>query len=151
MTSSNYCVVVVVVEATDAKEVSMGELREQRRQALILRGMAPRTPAAYWAAVHGLAKYYHQRLDTLSEAQLQTSMRSLIEERQLSASRVRVVVLGVRFFYTPPPPSTLARYPLTHGKRTLSARKAKELREVENRPSGSFAVDFHGPFAGVAP
>jgi hypothetical protein len=58
MTSANYC--VVVVEATDAKEVSMGALREQMRQALTLRGMAPRTQEAYLAAGHGLAKSYHR-------------------------------------------------------------------------------------------
>jgi hypothetical protein len=38
MTSTNYC--AVVVEATDAKEVSMGELRERMQQDLILHGMA---------------------------------------------------------------------------------------------------------------
>ncbi len=55
--------------------------------------------AAGWFATNDLGKLYHQRPDTLSEAQLQTYIRSLIEERQLSASRVRVVVMGVRFFY----------------------------------------------------
>ena len=78
----------------------MGELRERMQQDLILHGMAPRTQEAYLAAVQGLAKYYHQRPDTLSEAQLQTYIRSLIEERQLSASSVRFVVMGVRFLYT---------------------------------------------------
>ena len=39
MTSVNYC--AVVVEATAAKEVSMGELRERMEQDLILPGMAP--------------------------------------------------------------------------------------------------------------
>ena len=44
MTSTNYC--AVVVWATDAKEVRMGELRERMQQALILHGMAPRTQEA---------------------------------------------------------------------------------------------------------
>jgi hypothetical protein len=69
MTSVNYCAVDRC--ATDAKEVSMGELRERMQQALILHGMAPRTKAAYLRAVQGIAKYSHQRPDTLSEAQLQ--------------------------------------------------------------------------------
>ena len=38
-----------------------------------------------------------------------------------------------------------------HGKRTSSAGKPKELREVRNRPAGPFALDFHGVFAGIAP
>ena len=58
MTSVNHC--AVVVEATDAKEVSMGELRERMQQALILHGMAPRTQEAYLTAVQGIATYYHQ-------------------------------------------------------------------------------------------
>src|SRR6476469_300724 len=98
MTSSNYC--AVVVEATDAKEVSMGELRERMQQDLILHGMAPRTQEAYLTAVQGIAKYYHQRPDTLSEAQLQAYMRFLLDERHLSASSVRVAIMGIRFFYT---------------------------------------------------
>ena len=38
-----------------------------------------------------------------------------------------------------------------HGKRTSSAGKAKEVREVGNRPPGELALDFHGVFAGIAP
>jgi integrase/recombinase XerD len=78
----------------------MGELRDRMEQDLILHGMAPRTQEAYLAAVRGLATYYHQRPDTLREAQLQRYMRSLLDERHLSASSVRVVIMGVRFFYT---------------------------------------------------
>jgi integrase/recombinase XerD len=78
----------------------MGELRERMQQALILHGMAPRTQEAYLTAVQGIAKYYHQRPDTLSEAQLQAYIRSLIEERHLAASSVRVVIMGLRCFYT---------------------------------------------------
>jgi hypothetical protein len=48
----------------------MGELREWMQQALVVHGLAPRTQGAYLAAVQGLATYYHQRPDTLSEAQI---------------------------------------------------------------------------------
>jgi integrase/recombinase XerD len=78
----------------------MGELRERMQQDLLLHGMAPRTQAAYLTAVQGIAKYYHQRPDTLSEAQLQVYSRVLIDERYLSTSRVRVVLRGLRFFST---------------------------------------------------
>jgi integrase/recombinase XerD len=98
MTSVNYC--AVVLSATAAKEVSMGELRERMQQDLILHGMAPRTQEAYLTAVQDIAKYYHQRPDTLSEAQLQAYIRFLLEERHLSASSVRVAIMGIRFFYT---------------------------------------------------
>jgi len=39
----------------------------------------------------------------------------------------------------------------THGKRTSSAVKTKELCEVGKGPAGPFALDFHGVFAGIAP
>ena len=78
----------------------MGEVRDRMEQDLILHGMAPRTQEAYLTAVQGIAKYYHQRPDTLREAQLQTYIRSLLDERHLSASSVRVVIMGLRFFYT---------------------------------------------------
>jgi site-specific recombinase XerD len=78
----------------------MGELRERMQHALILHGMAPRTQEADLTAGQDIAKYYPQRPDTLSAAQLQAYLRFLLEERHLSASSVRVAILGVRFFYT---------------------------------------------------
>ena len=64
-------------KAPTRKEVSMGELREQRQHDLVVRGRAPRTQEVYLAAVRGLAKYYHQRPDTLSEEQLHAYVRHL--------------------------------------------------------------------------
>jgi integrase/recombinase XerD len=81
------------------KEVSRGELRERMRQALVVRGMSPRTQQAYLAAVQGVAQYYHQPPDTLSEAQLHAYLQYLIEQRQLAPSSIRVAVMGLRFFY----------------------------------------------------
>jgi integrase/recombinase XerD len=78
----------------------MGELHDRMQQDLILHGMSPRTQQSYLAAVRGLAKYHHQRPDTLSEAQVRGYVRYLIEERQLAPSSVRVAVMGLRFFYT---------------------------------------------------
>jgi site-specific recombinase XerD len=127
MTSVNYR--AVVVKATDAKEVSMGELRERMQQALILHGMAPRTQEAYLTAVQDIAKYYHQRPDTLSEAQLQAYIRFLLDERHLSASSVRVAIMGIRFFYT----QTLRR-PWPH---LPLPKRTKTLPEVLSREEGA--------------
>jgi site-specific recombinase XerD len=77
----------------------MGELRERMQQALVVRGMSPRTQQSYLAAVQGLAKYYHQPPDTLSEAQLHAYLQYLIEQRHFAPSSVRVTVMGLRFFY----------------------------------------------------
>jgi hypothetical protein len=64
----------------------MGELRERMQQALVVRGMSPRTQQSYLAAVQGLAKYYHQPPDTLSEAQLHAYLQYLIEQRHFAPS-----------------------------------------------------------------
>ncbi len=72
------------------------------QQALVGRGMSPRTQEAYRAAVKGMAQYYHQRPDTLSEEQLHASIRQLIEQRHVAPSSVRGAVRGLRFFSTPP-------------------------------------------------
>ena len=97
----------------------MGELRERMQQALVVRGMAPRTQRSYLAAVQGLAKYYHQPPDTVSEAQLQAYLQYLIEQRQLAPSSVRVAVMGLRFFYTHTLQRPFAHLPLPKRAKTL--------------------------------
>ena len=104
----------------------MGELHDRMQQDLILRGMSPRTQESYLAAVRGLAKYYHQRPDTLSEAQVQAYIRSLIEERRLAPSSVRVAVMGVRFFYTQTLQQTWTNLPLPKRTKTLPEVLSRE-------------------------
>ena len=97
----------------------MGELREQMHHELVVRGLSPRTQEAYLAAVRGLAKYYHQRPDTLSELQIQVYVRYLIEQRHLAPNSVRVVVMGLRFFYTVTLRRPAVTLPLPKGARRL--------------------------------
>ncbi len=88
-------------------------------QALVVRGLSPRTQEAYRAAVKGVAQYYHQRPDRLSEEQIQAYVRSLIEQRHLAPSRVRVAVRGLRFFSTQPLQRPFAHLPLPKRTKTL--------------------------------
>ncbi|HKA56357.1 MAG TPA: site-specific integrase [Candidatus Binatia bacterium] len=104
----------------------MGELRDCMQQALVVRGMSPRTQEAYLAAVKGLAQYYHQRPDTLSEAQLQAYVRSLIEQRHWAPSSVRVAVMGLRFFYTQTLQRQFANLPLPKRTKTLPVVFSRE-------------------------
>ena len=97
----------------------MGELREQMHHELVVRGLSPRTQEAYLAAVRGLAKYSHQRPDTLSELQIQAYVRSLIEQRHLAPNSVRVAVMGLRFFYTVTLRRPAVTLPLPKGARRL--------------------------------
>jgi site-specific recombinase XerD len=104
----------------------MGELRDQMQQDLILHGMSPRTQHSYLAAVRGVAQYYHQRPDTLSEAHVQSYVRYLIEERRLAPSSVRVAVMGLRFFYTQTLQRTWTNLPLPKRTKTLPEVLSRE-------------------------
>jgi site-specific recombinase XerD len=104
----------------------MGELRERMQQALVVRGMSPRTQEAYLAAVQGLVQHYHQRPDTLSEGQLHAYIRHLIEQRHLAPSSVRVAVMGLRFFYTQALQRQFANLPLPKRTKTLPVVFSRE-------------------------
>ena len=104
----------------------MGELRELMHHALVVRGLSPRTQEAYLAAVRGLAKYYHQRPDTLSEQQIQAYVRSLIEQRHLAPSSVRVAGMGLRFFYTHTVQRPFSNLPLPKRAKTLPTVLSRE-------------------------
>ena len=104
----------------------MGELRERMQQALVVRGMSPRTQRSYLAAVQGLAKYYHLPPDTISEAQLHAYLQYLIEQRQLAPSSVRVAVMGLRFFYTHTLPRSFATLPLPKRAKMLPVVFSRE-------------------------
>jgi integrase/recombinase XerD len=104
----------------------MGELRERMQQALVVHGMAPRTQEVYVAAVHGLATYYHQRPDTLSEAQIQAYVHYLLTERQLAPNSVRVAIMGLRFFYTQTRHRPWTTLPLPKRSKTLPEVLSRE-------------------------
>src|SRR6266571_3682664 len=80
-------------------DTNMGELRKQMDGDLVVRGMAVRTREAYLGAVVGLAKYYGRRPDRLSEAQVQSYLLHLIQERKLAWSSCNIVAQGLKFFY----------------------------------------------------
>jgi integrase/recombinase XerD len=88
--------------------------------------MAPRTQQSYLAAVQGLAKYYHQPPDTVSESQLHAYLQYRIEQRQLAPSSVRVTVMGLRFFYRHTLPRPFADLPLPKRAKTLPVVFSRE-------------------------
>ena len=104
----------------------MGELRERMQHDLVVRGMSPRTQEAYLAAVRGLAQYSHHRPDTLSEPQIHAYVRSLLEPRHLAPSRVRVAVMGRRFFSTQTLQRPFSTLPLPKRAKTLPAGLGRE-------------------------
>ena len=77
----------------------MTPLRQRMLDALILRGMAQRTQAAYIDAVARLARYHHRSPDTLSAEEVQGFLLYLLRERNRSRSTVNQYACAYRFLY----------------------------------------------------
>jgi site-specific recombinase XerD len=74
--------------------------------AMLLRGFAPRTQAAYCDAVLALAKHYHRPPDTLGAEQLQGYLLYLITEKKLAYASVNQASCAFRFLF-----GTVLRWP----------------------------------------
>lgn len=77
----------------------MKTLREQMDDAMILRGLAPRTRESYLAAVRALAKYYHRSPDLLTTEEMQAYLLHLIVERKLAYASVNQTACACRFLF----------------------------------------------------
>lgn len=75
-------------------------LRALMLDQMTLRHLAEKTKIAYIAAVAGLAGYYNQPPDRLTEVQVQRYLLYLIEERKLAWSTCNIAFAAFRFFYT---------------------------------------------------
>ena len=81
------------------EEIDMGVLRERMEREMVLRRMAFRTRRSYTEAVAALAKHYRRSPELLTEAEIQSYLLYLIEERKLARSSCMVALHGLRFFY----------------------------------------------------
>jgi len=66
---------------------------------LHLRGLAPKTQAAYVGAVRQLAKHYGKAPDQISEEELRQYFLYLKDEKQVSRSTCTIALCGIKFFY----------------------------------------------------
>jgi integrase/recombinase XerD len=66
---------------------------------LVIREIASRTQESYVAAVYGLAKYYHQPPDQLSDEQLKDYVFYLAQEKRLAPATLNLRVYALRSFY----------------------------------------------------
>jgi integrase/recombinase XerD len=123
----------------------MTPLRQQLIEALTLRGLSPKTHAAYVRAVAALATYYHRSPERIANEEIKAYLLYLHRERRLSASTLNVAISGLRFFYNhvldrslsevektlprPKPPKRYARvYSLAEIK-TLLTQGCRQLRD----------------------
>ena len=77
----------------------MTTLRQNFIRELVIRGIASRTQKSYVAAVYGLAKYYYQPPDQLSDEQLKQYVFYLAQEKELAPATLNLTVYALRSFY----------------------------------------------------
>ncbi|MBK7662655.1 MAG: site-specific integrase [Sterolibacteriaceae bacterium] len=77
----------------------MSELRKRMEQAMVLRGFAERTEAAYLGCIFGLARHTRRSPDSLDVAAIQAYLLHLITEKKLAYSSVNQAVCAIRFLF----------------------------------------------------
>jgi integrase/recombinase XerD len=77
----------------------MTPLRQRMLEDMQLRGLAPKTQAAYVGAVKQLAEYYHKSPDLLGDEELRQYFLYLKNDKQASRSACTIALYGIRFFY----------------------------------------------------
>jgi site-specific recombinase XerD len=74
-------------------------LRNAFEKHLILQRYSPKTNEAYLHAVKGLAYFFNQSPDKLTDEQIQDYLRYLIEDRKYAWSTCNVTFCGIKCFY----------------------------------------------------
>ena len=77
----------------------MSALRKQMEADMALRGLAYRTRQAYIESVAKFAKFYGRSPDRITEAESQSYLLHLLQERKLAHSSCNVVASALQFFY----------------------------------------------------
>lgn len=77
----------------------MKPLRKKMIDAMVLRGFADSTQSTYLHWVTDLAKYYRCSPERLSRAQVEQYLLSMIQERKLAPSTVRLSLNAIRFLF----------------------------------------------------
>jgi len=115
----------------------MGKLREQMETDLQLKGITPRTQAAYLREVRNLALYFKKSPAELEESEIKEYLLHLIRDKKISEGTYRFYYSGLKFLYK----QTLKRDWVME-KILCPKRKAKlpvvlDLSEVEALFSGT--------------
>jgi len=77
----------------------MGRLRDQMLSDLSLKNYSRNTVQAYLRCCRNLAKHYLRSPEELEEKEIRAFLLYLIQERQVSASDLRMHVAGIKFLY----------------------------------------------------
>lgn len=77
----------------------MTPLRQTMIEQCQLRGLSPRTIDSYVYAVEQISRYYHQRPEYLTNAQLEAYFTYLAIDKKLSRNTIHVQLNGIYFFF----------------------------------------------------
>jgi integrase/recombinase XerD len=77
----------------------MTPLRQRVIDAMVLRGLSPRTQESYADAIYGMAKHYRRDPAQCSAQQVEAYLLHLINERHLSYSTMNQAACAARFLY----------------------------------------------------
>jgi len=77
----------------------MGTLRQQMAMDMVLKGFSPTTQALYLTCVKEFACYFDRSPALLGEAEIRKYLHHLIQDRELSQSKVNQVYSALKFLY----------------------------------------------------
>jgi integrase/recombinase XerD len=97
----------------------MTSLRQQMIDAMVLRGLAPKTQKTYLYWVGDFANHYHRSPSLLDVKNLEQYLLFLIKNRNLSANSVRVCVNAIHFLFVKVLSRPACRFKVAYPKRPL--------------------------------
>ena len=111
----------------------MGALRAKMERDLVVRGLSERTGQGYLRSVTGLVRHYGRAPDTLTVAEVETSLVHLRRARQLTWESLATVVPGLRFFYEVTLGRRRAQFFIPEGSRQEVARVLAQTTHRRDR------------------
>ena len=77
----------------------METYREQMQRDMVLRNLSPKTQYLYHHAAQGLEDHFKRPPDQLNDDEVKAFLVSIVEERKLSQSFLKITYSGLRFLY----------------------------------------------------
>lgn len=77
----------------------METYREQMQRDMVLRNLSEKTQVMYHAAARDLEKYFDKPPDQLNENEVKSFLLSIVQERKLSQSSLKITYSALRFLY----------------------------------------------------
>jgi site-specific recombinase XerD len=124
----------------------MTPLRQRMIEDMELRGLSPATRQRYIEAIRGLAKYYHQSPDLLTEEELRAYFVYLTKTKRIASSTLTVQLSAIKFLFDrtlrrPWPVLKLAR--IKDRRRLpviLSPEEVRRILSLVRRPAARMAL-----------